>query len=205
MAVVVGLGVFGAAMLWLDVPVGRWAVGQGKWPKAMEQVARLPGHFVFTLAIGAALVLWRRRWWPAVALLAAGAGSGMVVWLMKWLAGRQRPKVGLDRAFVFEPMGGGLAGLVWQKPNLSFPSGDVALAVATAVCLGHWLGRWAWAFYAWAVVVAVQRVSSASHYVSEVVLAAVLGVVLAKTAIGLAGALDRRGKTSELGTESAEP
>jgi undecaprenyl-diphosphatase len=145
--------------------------------QSAAKFVRAPGNFLFTLAVACALLLWHRARWRAAVLLAiSGALSGVAVHILKWSVGRQRPAVGVEHAHTINPFAGGLEGLINQK-NLSFPSGDTALAFATAACLGLWFGRWRLAFFAWAAIVGAQRILTNSHYPSEVLAAAGLGVV----------------------------
>jgi membrane-associated phospholipid phosphatase len=99
--------------------------------------------------------------------------------LVKWVVGRHRPvpEVGIH-PFDFRPFEGGLHGLFAAK-NLCFPSGHACLAFATAAAVGLVLPKWRYWLYALAVLVAVERVLENAHYVSDVVGAAVLGILVA--------------------------
>ena len=65
---------------------------------------------------------------------------------------------------------------MFVQENLAFPSGDAALAVATAAVLSYLIPRWRVAWWFMAVVVAAQRVAENAHHVSDVLAAAALGV-----------------------------
>jgi membrane-associated phospholipid phosphatase len=136
-----------------------------------------PGHFLCTLLIAALVAIFHRtRLRGAAMLLLAGilTGSNSII---KWAVGRSRPewKTGTP-SFTLHPFQGGIHGLVSQE-NLAFPSGDVALAVATAATLSHLLPRWSIAWWIMATIVAYQRIAESSHHLSDVFAAAALGIL----------------------------
>jgi hypothetical protein len=112
----------------------------------------------------------------AMAILLAGAITGLNA-VIKWGVGRPRPnwKTG-EAAFSTEPFKGGIGGLFSQE-NLGFPSGDAALAVATAATLGYLIPRWRPVWWLMACVVAAQRVAENAHHLSDVLAAGALGVL----------------------------
>jgi len=162
----------------LDADVARWVAGWQLLEAAApleHRLVRLPGHFIFTIGISLALAVWHRQKIRAGMLLfLSGAFSGILVWLLKWCVGRTRPLHGVP-AFEFHPMFHGLGGLVGNG-NRSFPSGDAALAMTTAVCLASLISGWRWAFYLAAVLVLLQRVFVNAHYTSDVIAGGICGV-----------------------------
>jgi membrane-associated phospholipid phosphatase len=141
-----------------------------------QQLLRLPGHFLFTLAICLALSMWHPLHWRAGLLLFwSGALSGILAWVLKWCVGRTRPLKGIP-AFELHPFLNGVHGLLGNG-NRSFPSGDTALAFASAVCLACLIPRWRWACYLMATVVASQRVLVNAHHVSDAIGGAILGAL----------------------------
>ena len=97
---------------------------------------------------------------------------------MKWIVGRHRPVRGIE-PFTFHPFPGGIAGLFHSQAGLSFPSGDATLAFATAASLSILFPRWMPAYYAVALIVALEPACwRTAHYVSEVVAGAGIGVIL---------------------------
>ena len=190
----------GVALL-LDAPVARWA-HQGKpthrinaptlpatsqgWagrmlsrfvsPRwEMREIIRAPGHGRFTLLVALLFCLFHpRRWRPAARLILCALAIGALVPLVKWSVGRARPGHGLD-SWHLDPFRGGPAG-VFHLDRLTFPSGDAALAFATAACVAVYFPAWRPALYAVASLTAVQRVFTGAHYVSDVVVAAALGI-----------------------------
>lgn len=131
-----------------------------------------PGHFVCTILIAGIVAAIRRadRGRAAALVLLSGA-LVLSNSLLKWIFGRGRPINGVE-PWVFHPFRGFPGG-----PNQAMPSGDAALAFATAAALS-WIfprGRVAW--YLMAVLVAAQRVIVNAHYLSDTVVAAAVGVL----------------------------
>jgi membrane-associated phospholipid phosphatase len=151
------------------------ATKQWVWVRKLKVI--WPGHFLCTLVIAALVAIYHRTGGRgAMVLLLAGilTGANSVI---KWFAGRSRPdwKTG-EPGMTFHPFRGGLRGL-FQQENLAFPSGDAALADASAAVLTYLIPRWAVAWWAMALVVAGQRVAENAHHVSDVLAAGALGLV----------------------------
>lgn len=170
---------FIAAIL-LDGPCARLSRQDVAGAAALEAIRKphwtWPGHFYFTfvIAVGVVCIRQRNRWRAGGFILLAGALSGTHV-VLKWAVGRTRPMKGLA-PWDLRPFRDGLRGLFHQT-NLSMPSGDVALAVATAAALGMLWPRLRVLWYALAVLVAAQRVIDNAHYLSDIVVAAAFGVL----------------------------
>jgi len=96
--------------------------------------------------------------------------------LMKWMIGRRRPVIELA-PFTFHPFINGIGGLIHSVSGLAFPSGDATMAFAGATCMAAAVPKWWGPFFAWAVIVAVERVLENAHYVSDVTAGAGLGVL----------------------------
>lgn len=138
---------------------------------------KVPGNFLFALAIGVPLAIFhRRRWRAAFPLLIAGPLVGLGYLLLKWMVGRQRPVI-VAAPFAFHPFAKGFHGLLHAEHGLSFPSGHAAMAFATATCLATALPRWAPAFFLIALAVAAERVLENAHYLSDVVAGAGVGLL----------------------------
>jgi membrane-associated phospholipid phosphatase len=178
--IVIVLGLWLAALgvgLALDGPVARWAYRAAiDKDHPGNQVFKMAGDWRFALAVALALLAWHpESWRPAGLLALSGATGGILYSLCKWFAGRQRPVV-LINPFAFSPFRSGWAGL-FDEPNLSFPSGHTCLAFATAACLGIFIPRWKYLFYALAVVVGIERVAENAHYLSDVIAGAAVGTL----------------------------
>jgi membrane-associated phospholipid phosphatase len=192
-------GAFVALMV-ADSPLTAWVDRVGlddfmhrnlTWARAI----RLPGNFLFIIPI--AFLLWWFHPWrsqaPALLMWASLiAGSN---WILKWLIGRPRPDHrGGVAAMDFDPMPGGLAGLFHDKSH-SMPSGDAALAFAVAATLAWLLPRWRVPMYAWAAIVALERVAENAHHLSDVLAGAAVGLLsfqIGHFAATLAGAWTAR-------------
>jgi membrane-associated phospholipid phosphatase len=179
-----------AVALTLDRPVGRWVVDSGLGPTLKSKdwkwltragwlpgVGRLPGSFLtFTIPASAILVLRGKKFWrPAAFVFLGGAFSG-VNQVLKWIVGRPRPFH--EDVFTIHPFAAGWESL-FHEANLSFPSGDVCLAVATAACLDFLFPRWRAVWLTLVVIVSLERVAAGSHYPSDVVAGAALGWAMA--------------------------
>jgi membrane-associated phospholipid phosphatase len=174
------VGLWLAAMavgFWLDRPVAEYARRAAiDRDHPLSHLLKMGGDARFTLAVALALLVWHSQSWRAAGLLALCATTGAFVYSIgKWVAGRHRPVVGID-PLSFRPFRNGLDGL-FDEPNLSFPSGHVCLAFATAACLAICIPRWRYAFYSLAAVVAVERVAENAHYVTDVIAGAAAGIL----------------------------
>lgn len=111
-------------------------------------------------------------------LFAADKISSAVV---KELVARPRPCHTPGGVAVVE----GLRLLVECGPGKSFPSSHAVNNFAVAALFGFYYRRAAWAFFAWAFLVALSRVAVGVHYPSDVLGGAILGIWIAASIIGL--------------------
>jgi membrane-associated phospholipid phosphatase len=176
-----------------DRPVAQWVQARrpldkatpsgvarsGNHPIGLTRIVRLPGNYLFVVVAGVGLVVFHRRHWgAAVPVFLSGPLVGMTYVVMKWVVGRRRPVIELA-PFTFHPFIDGIGGLVRSVSGLAFPSGDATMAFAAAACMAAALPRWAVLFFAWAALVALERVLENAHYVSDVVAGAGLGILCA--------------------------
>ncbi len=162
----------------LDSPVRSWALDwRASFPARLwAQAAYLAGlGWVQAVALGCLALAgrWRGRmdlWGTGWAGLLAILLSGVAVQAVKHLVGRPRPGVGLSPWL--------LKGLTFDSDWHSFPSGHSATSFAVAAVLAARWPRAAWAFYLGAALVASGRVVGGSHYPSDVVGGAVLGLLV---------------------------
>ena len=66
-----------------------------------------------------------------------------------------------------------------KRSNASFPSSHAANAFAIAWVLAHRYRKWGWALWAFAALVAISRVYLNRHYVSDIVVGSIIGVLCA--------------------------
>jgi membrane-associated phospholipid phosphatase len=91
--------------------------------------------------------------------------------IIKRMIGRARPLVGgsLD-PYLFSPF-------KWTADYASLPSGHATTAFAVAVAFGTLWPRWRTVLWVYALLIAASRVVLTAHYPSDVLAAAVVGVV----------------------------
>lgn len=174
----------------LDRPVAQWAMESGLttavrgdplWHR-LAVAAKFPGTYYLTLIIAAMLAAWHRRRGQAAVLMLLTAIPGLLANILKWMVGRTRPfklEGILDQPapFVLHPFRDGLYGLFHQS-NLAFPSGHSATAFATAAALAILLPRWQAVFFVVAGVVGLERMAENAHYLSDVVAAAGISILM---------------------------
>lgn len=110
---------------------------------------------------------------PGFIFVAIGA-SGLVVDLLKIVVGRTRPKL---------MFADGIYDFTWfglRADHWSFPSGHAATAAALMTALWCLWPRPLWFYVAGAGLVAVSRVVTSQHYLSDVVAGAAIGVIVTR-------------------------
>jgi undecaprenyl-diphosphatase len=105
-------------------------------------------------------------WWTLIAHVVAGAVNTAI----KHFVGRGRPKFMHADTSIFLPFGG--------KGWDSFPSGHAMAAFAVATVLAVKFPRARWIFIVTALAVSVSRLFRASHFLTDIIAGAVLGVVI---------------------------
>lgn len=104
-------------------------------------------------------------------LLAGFAVSGITVQIIKHLLGRARPRITYDILFAGPSLRGGYD---------SFPSGHTTAAFCCAFIISLYFPRYRTVFYLLAVLIALSRVIGLSHFPSDILAGAVLGVAVGK-------------------------
>ncbi len=151
---------------WGRTPVGHAYAQAAYW-------LGLGGVQIGALVALALLGHWRRKaGLTRLGLYGAGAAAlaGIFVQVVKHLVGRPRPRLGLDP--------GTLIGPTLNSDFSSFPSGHTATSFALAALLAWRWPKLAWLFYGLAAAVAVGRVAGGSHYPSDVLGGALLGLMV---------------------------
>jgi undecaprenyl-diphosphatase len=113
---------------------------------------------------------WGNEFYHGAAGLTAVIGSGIMVQILKHLVGRARPRMTLPP---WEHIGPS-----FDSDLHSFPSGHTTTTFALAAVLASRFPRQAWIFYLIASLVGVGRVVGGSHYPSDVLAGAILGLVV---------------------------
>ncbi len=147
-----------AEMAWTEGPVMEWAIRIAIWAGNWQ---------LGPLIIAIVLIAGHRHWRPLLKSLAFAylLRTAVVEW-MKTATGRPRPYQLAD-ASVFHGFGGGAA----------FPSGHASFSFMFAVIVGEWFPRWRPLTYGFAVFVSLSRILNHAHFVSDVIVGAVIGVV----------------------------
>lgn len=153
--------------------------------KLFQEWKGLGESWVCVIVVVVLFVLHRLRWRAALLVVVSGLIGGGMETLLKWAVGRTRPviakKVVNLAPYDIEPFRGGFGGILRQE-NLCFPSGHVMLAFSTAACLAYLCPRGKSLWFLGGVLVGVQRVGEAAHYLSDVVGAAMLGILASMVA-----------------------
>ncbi len=152
------------------------------WYRTIKSVGELPVWLIVGLILVVADRLRRvQRWWPrALAVPLGAACAGLTAELLKLILSRERPTRLIDGEFHFQ-------GYVWHAPlsgfidsaNLGLPSSHAATAFGGAIALGLVLPRARYPAWALASLCAFSRVVASAHWLSDVVLGAIVGYALA--------------------------
>mgnify|MGYP006270098557 CR=1 FL=1 len=167
------------ASLPLDLPAYRWFEGTDTSDAWWHRALRLMGYLPLWLAVAAGYVAWDLRYratigWKNVfargALLASSATlGGLFAELLKLVLRRMRPNVA-DGAYVIRPY---LEDTL-RSNNLGLPSSHSLVAFAALMMLGRLWPRAAPLCWVLAAGCGLTRVMAEAHFVSDVVLAALI-------------------------------
>lgn len=146
----------------------------------LDHAIRLPlkflSHGVTLFAFSAGLYLFcgsfnRTLSDAGKSLLIGLISSGVAVQILKHLFGRARPSVTFDTVFIGPSVKYGYD---------SFPSGHTTMAFCFAFILSEYFPRYRSAFYLFAVIVGLYRIDGLSHFPSDVMAGALLGIIVGK-------------------------
>lgn len=143
------------------------------WARLLRVMGFLPTWFIAALAMylherdGGAARARRRAWYLAIAPTAAGLGAE----ILKLLLRRERPEAN-----------GGLYGFRewsdpqwWSTAGLAFPSSHAMVAFGAATALARLFPKARWVWWLLAAGCAATRVMSRAHFLSDVMLGALMG------------------------------
>ncbi|MEW6213761.1 MAG: phosphatase PAP2 family protein [Nitrospirota bacterium] len=104
-------------------------------------------------------------------LIIGFVSSGIVVQILKHLIGRARPRL--------------TDNLVFMGPSLksgydSFPSGHTAVVFCLAYILSQHFSKYRIVFYSFAILAAFSRILGLSHFFSDILAGAILGLIVGK-------------------------
>ncbi len=189
-----GLCLLGSLALLVDLPTSQWMhTRQGL--KGLHQPLQIAealgdgaGAAVIILTLFLINVERRREIWR---LAGAVLASGMVTNVIKMCVARFRPRSYpgeglLHVSSVFDTFHGWFPFLQFDAAVLgskyqSFPSAHTATGFALAIGLSRMYGRAWWWFSFLAVMIALQRVETGAHYVSDTCFGAAVGLMAALT------------------------
>ncbi|MFD4841533.1 phosphatase PAP2 family protein [Achromobacter sp. NPDC058515] len=181
----------GACALWVDLPLAIWiqkSVSDGvdesfEWVGEMGESGRYIGVALAFYVIGLVGLArgWRNPVRMSFAAMARGsllmlstlAVGGLIVLVLKRTVARARPELFFEQGVY----GLGESFSRVQQFN-SFPSSHTYAAFAVAVVLGILAPRWRWVFLLLAALVAMSRLVNLDHYLSDVVTAAGIAVLV---------------------------
>ncbi len=120
-------------------------------------------------------VVFRKRnlYWSysGLFLFSTVAISGLSADLLKYMAGRARPRLFFNEHLY------GFDFFHWQYAWTSFPSGHSATALSVATLFAILYPRWRFAALFGGLLIAFSRIVLAQHYISDVIAGSFLGIV----------------------------
>jgi membrane-associated phospholipid phosphatase len=132
-----------------------------------------------TVAVSASAAALLIGWRAGASMLALAVAQGLLNITLKWAIGRPRPVAGVVEVFT-------------PETGYSFPSGHVMLytvlfGFAVFLILTHMRGRWRWACAAPLILlialVGPSRIILGAHWLSDVITAYLVGLVILAAAI----------------------
>ncbi|MBD3292303.1 MAG: phosphatase PAP2 family protein [Armatimonadia bacterium] len=170
LVVVFGLMCAGIAFLYVDQPVCDLEKGWTQAPvcQLLLKIATWTGNWQLGPLLIVVMLLAARKHWKRLLntlLVAYILRTAVVEWL-KLITGRPRPRQ-IPDASLFEGFGGGA----------SFPSGHASFSFMTAMIISAWFPRWRWPAWIGAILISLSRVAVHAHFLSDVIVGAVIGTV----------------------------
>jgi len=172
--VVATLVLVALSILFLDTPIARampeW-LNTSETVEVLETLAYHLGDWTLAPAVLAiVLILAGERWRRfLLSFVVAYAVRTVGVESLKWLTGRPRPRQ-MDGATTF------------YGPSAkfhAFPSGHAAFAFMFATLLSAYWPRWRVLWYVLAVYVSLSRMVSDAHFLSDIIMGGLIGVLAA--------------------------
>ncbi len=160
-----------------DIQTALWFNSlQKNWLYELFKKITLFGDSLYSLLGGLLLfVMFRNKKaytaYSGLFLFSSVAASGLTVDLIKYIAGRARPKL------YFSEQLSGFDFFRWEHAWTSFPSGHSATALSVAMFLALLFPRWRFAAFFAGILVAFSRIYLSQHYISDVIAGSFLGIV----------------------------
>ncbi len=173
--------IFVTLLFYFDKPVAIWVRTLHDRKSAMfVRYFDIPLYFlthgstliiIACLFFVAGLFYGRRFIETGKALSASFLVSGISAQVLKHLFGRARPRLTDDLIFVGPSLRGGYD---------SFPSGHTTVAFCFAYTLSRYFPKYRSIFYFLAIIIGISRIESTSHFSSDVVAGAAVGLILGR-------------------------
>jgi membrane-associated phospholipid phosphatase len=173
--------VTGLLALTIDVPLSRAMVEDHalkslhRFLEMMEPFGQPPAVIVVSLAV---LLCGGARRGASLRIAAGGLASGLAVDMLKLCVARIRPRHFNFPGSVVETFLGLLPGAGGGSHLQSWPSGHTATAVGFCLALSAVFPGGRWLFRVLALLVALQRIESGAHYLSDTLFAASVAYVV---------------------------
>ena len=175
------LALLAGCALWVDMPLSHY-FRQKPWPGDLARMVSLCEAFGYAgsvlLILLAAAVLDPRGWRVLPRLALAAYGGGLSANLFKLFVGRHRPLDEMHLAETVRETFTSWDGHQHVHLTQSFPSAHTATAAGLACGLAYFYPRGKWLFVALAALVALQRMYSREHYLSDVLAGAAVGTLV---------------------------
>jgi membrane-associated phospholipid phosphatase len=162
----------------VDLPLSRAMVeGQALRPlhyvlNSIEPFGQPPAVIVVSLAV---LSCGGVRRGAGFRIVAGGLAPGLTVDLLKLCVARVRPRHVSDfHGAVFDTFSGAFPGISAGSEMQSWPSGHTAVAVGFCLALSAIFPKGRWLFRVLAALVALQRIESGAHFLSDALFAAAI-------------------------------
>jgi membrane-associated phospholipid phosphatase len=163
--------------LFADIQTALWfhTIDKTLFHKVFSKIT-LFGDSLGYLVGGLLLFAFFRNWnsyWASLGLFLFStiAISGITADLVKYVAGRARPKLYFHEHLY------GFDFFHWENAWTSFPSGHSATAMSVAILLAILYPRWRLVSLFWGLLIAFSRIVLAEHYISDVIAGSFLGIV----------------------------
>lgn len=157
----------------------RWAythlVRRDIYDHDIGRMLRTIGYLPFWLVAGLALGLQSRRARPGLLLALIPTAAGLFDEVLKILSQRERPALH-DGAYFFRPF----TGAWWHTSDVGLPSSHAIVAFSAAWVLCRLYPRASVVWLALAAGCAITRVEAQAHFLSDVTVAAVVGMLVAE-------------------------
>ena len=143
----------------------------------LGRLLRTIGYFPFWLVAGLALWLQSRDVRRGLLLAITPGFAGLIDELLKVLSQRERPAMH-DGAYFFRPF----TGEWWKTSDIGLPSSHAMVAFAAAWILCRLYPKASVVWIGLAIGCAINRVAAQAHFLSDVTVAAVAGILVAEVA-----------------------